>query len=96
MSSAERLAEYIARSREARKIQASRVSGLITSIANGEIYEFDPAIAGDGNRSDETAVAAAKGGELSGSEREAGAVVGSVGESDDSGSSAGAKEESSG
>ena len=85
MSSAERLAEFIATSREARKAQASRVSGLITAIANGDLYEFDPTDTGDGTTNMPQEVSNSEGGKLSGPQGKAGIVVGSVGESDDSG-----------
>lgn len=81
MTSEERLAQFIARSREARQVQASRVSDLISSITTGIPYEFDPTNNG------EQPVTNPEGGELSEPEGEAGAVVGSFGESNDSGPS---------
>lgn len=89
MSSEERLAKFIAQSREARSIHASRVSGLIKSIASSVPYEFDPADNGEQQPS-------AEGGELPASQGETGVVVGSDSEPDDSGSSQRATEEPSG
>lgn len=89
MSSEERLAKFIAQSREARSIHASRVSGLIKSIASSVPYEFDPTDGGDKQPT-------AEGGELPEPQGKTGAVVGSDSESNDSGSSARTAEESSG
>ena len=89
MSSEERLTKFIAQSREARSIHASRVSGLIRSIANSVPYEFDPTNDGE-------PVTSAEGGELPEPQGETGAVVGSDGEPNDSGPSQRATEEPSG
>lgn len=89
MSSEERLAKFIAQSREARAIHASRVSGLIKSIASSVPYEFDPT--DDDGKQPNT-----KGGELPESQGEIGAMVGSVGEPNDSGSPERTTEEPSG
>lgn len=90
MSSEERLAKFIAQSREARAIHASRVSGLIKSIASSVPYEFDPT----GDDGEQQPIA--EGGELPEPQGQTGTVVGSAGESNDSGSSGGTKEESGG
>lgn len=89
MSSEERLAKFIAQSREARSIHASRVSGLIKSIASSVPYEFDPTDNGDKQPT-------AEGSELPEPQGETGAVVGGNGEPDDSGSPQRATEEPSG
>ena len=89
MSSEERLAKFIAQSREARNVHASRVSGLIKSIASSVPYEFDPADDGEQQPS-------AEGGELPESQGEIGAMVGSVGEPNDPGSPERTTEEPSG
>lgn len=89
MSSEERLAKFIAQSREARAIHASRVSGLIKSIASSVPYEFDPT-------DDDGKQPSAEGGELPESQGEIGAMVGSVGEPNDSGSPERTTEEPSG
>ena len=47
MDAEKQLADFIARSREARAVQASRVSGLIQSIAAGIPYEPDTTDPGD-------------------------------------------------
>lgn len=92
MTSEERLAQFIARSREARQSQASRVSNLITSIANGIPYEFDPAN-GD---TDELPVTDSESGQLPESEGKTGTVVWSAGESNDPRPPLGTEEESGG
>lgn len=89
MSSEERLAKFIAQSREARLIHASRVSGLIKSIASSVPYEFDPT--DDGEQQP-----IAKSGELPEPQGETGTVVGGDGEPNDSGSPQRATEESGG
>jgi len=75
MSSEERLAKFIAQSREARSIHASRVSGLIKSIASSVPYEFDPTD-NDGEQP------SSEGSEIPGRQGEAGAVVGNDGQPD--------------
>lgn len=90
MSSEERLAKFIAQSREARSIHTSRVSGLIKSIASSVPYEFDPADDGEQQQP------SAEGGELPESQGEIGAMVGSAGEPNDSGSPERTTEEPSG
>ena len=88
MNAEESLSQIIARSREARQQHASRVSGLINSIASGKPYEFDPTNDGD--------IAASEGGELSEPEGQAGTVVGSAGEPNDPRSQERTEEEPSG
>lgn len=90
MSSEERLAKFIAQSREARNVHASRVSGLIKSIASSVPYEFDPSDDGEQRKP------SAEGGELPESQGEIGAMVGGVGEPNDSGSPERTTEEPSG
>ena len=72
MSSEQRLATFIAQSREARAIHASRVSGLIKSIASSVPYEFDP--------TDDGEQPSSEGSEIPGRQGEVGTVVGDDGQ----------------